>query len=157
MWSNLNMNYLNESMWHSTKGTLLEGLSSNKAKIVEMCLENQRAHLLKETAGGDVNSAGNIANFQKIVMPMIRRVIPGTIATEVVGVQPMSQPVGLAFSMRYVYKNDAVGSEAGSNITAGDEAFGNTSATAPYASKMRRFYSSGVNPSLVLKFVSTFK
>lgn len=141
------MNYLNESMWHSTKGTLLEGLSSSKAKIVEMCLENQRAHLLKETAGGDVNSAGNIANFQKIVMPMIRRVIPGTIATEVVGVQPMSQPVGLAFSMRYVYKNDAVGSEAGSNINAGDEAFGNTSATAPYASKMRRFYSSGVNPS----------
>jgi hypothetical protein len=134
--------------WQGTKETLLRGLAGNKAKIVEQCLENQLQYL-KETAGSDVTSAGNIGNFQKIVLPMIRRIIPGTIGTEIVGTQPLSGPVGLILSMRFSYKNAATTSEAasGGNIAVDDEAFGNTSASSPYAAKMRRFYSGGMSPS----------
>jgi hypothetical protein len=71
---------------------------------------------------------------------MIRRIIPSTIATEIVGVQPMTGPVGLVYSLRYKYNESmttAVTPE-GDIPNAGDptdfEAFGNLNA-------MRRFYS----------------
>jgi hypothetical protein len=73
---------------------------------------------------------------------MIRRIIPGTIASELVGVQPMTGPVGLVYSLRYSYKEsvtdtsgDAFGAQS---ITAGDEAFGNSPA-------LRAFYSGGAS------------
>jgi hypothetical protein len=135
--------------WQDTKQALLEGLDSRRRQIVDVALENQRRYL-NETADSAVTSAGNIGNFQKIVMPMIRRIIPGTIATEVVGVQPLTGPTGLIFSMRYVYKNAATvaaGESPAGDIAVNDEAFGNTSATAPFASRMRRFYAGGVTPS----------
>jgi hypothetical protein len=130
--------------WATTKATLLEGLDSRRAAIVSTVLDNQ-AKYLSETAGADVNSLGNIGSFQKLIMPMIRRIIPGTIATELVGVQPMTGPTGLVFSLRFVYKNAGTTAETanGGDISVNDEVFGNTSATAPYASKMRRFYSGG--------------
>lgn len=135
-------------VWESTKHALLEGLDDRRQKIVDTVLENQRKHLM-ETPAADVTSTGNIGNFQKIMMPMIRRIIPGTIATEIVGVQPLTGPTGLIFSLRYVYKNSAtvIASEApAGNIAVDDEAFGNTSNTPPFASKMRRFYAGGVTP-----------
>lgn len=133
--------------WQETKTVLLEGLDSRRAAIVSTVLDNQ-AKYLSETAGADVTSVGNVGSFQKIILPMIRRIIPGTIATEIVGVQPMTGPTGLVFSLRFTYKNTATTTEAGQggNIAVDDEAFGNTSATAPYASKMRRFYAGGVTP-----------
>lgn len=133
--------------WQDTKAALLEGLDPRKASIVSTCLDNQ-AKYLTETAGADANSTGAIGSFQKIILPMIRRIIPGTIATEIVGVQPMTGPTGLVFSLRFTYKNDATTTETpGGDINVNDEVFGNTSWTAPYASKMRRFYSGGVNPA----------
>lgn len=137
--------------WAETKSTLLEGLDQRRAKVVSQVLENQAQYMngmLRETAGADVTSTANIGGFQKIIMPMIRRIIPGTIANEVVGVQAMNGPTGLIYSMRFVYKNTAAASgESAGDISVNDEAFGNTSATMPYASKMRRFYSSGVTPA----------
>lgn len=142
------MNPLFEAQsWGETKQALLEGLDTRRAKFVSILLENQRQHLM-ETPAADVTSTGNIASVQKMIMPMIRRIIPGTIATEIVGVQPMTQPTGLVASMRFVYKNTAttIAGETAGNIAVDDEAFGNTSATAPFASKMRRFYAGGVTP-----------
>jgi hypothetical protein len=141
------MQFLKEAkVWGEAKSALLENLDPTKTRIVDLALENQRKYLL-ETAGADVVSTGNVANFQKIMMPMIRRIIPGTIGTEIVGVQPLTGPTGLIFSMRYVYKNAATTAETtAGDIAVDDEAFGNTSASAPYAGKMRRFYSGGVTP-----------
>ena len=133
--------------WQDTKQALLEGLDPRKASIVSTVLDNQAKYLI-ETAGADANSTGSIGSFQKIILPMVRRIIPGTIATEIVGVQPMTGPTGLVFSLRFTYKNAAGTTESpNGDINANDEAFGNTSWTAPYASKMRRFYSGGVNPA----------
>ena len=40
---------------------------------------------------------------------MIRRTFPELITNEIVGVQPMSGPVGLAFALRYRYENNSLG------------------------------------------------
>ena len=126
--------------WQETKETLLEGLSERKKAILAPVLENQKQHLA-ETAAAGTTAAGAIGNFQKIVIPMIRRIIPGTIATELVGVQPMSGPVGLVYSLRFLFNEAVAGTpdagelDAGFSVAPGDEVFGNNS-------KIRRFYSS---------------
>ena len=132
--------------WHAAKELLLEDLPESKKKILGPVLENQMQHL-QETAAAGVNTAGAIGNFQKIVIPMIRRIIPGTIATELVGVQPMSGPVGLVYSLRFLYADavtttalpGTINSGAADDIVAGDEVFGNNS-------KTKRFYSTSDAP-----------
>ena len=53
------------------------------------------------------------ARLPKILIPMIRRTFPELITNEIVGVQPMSGPVGLAFALRYKYEGEALGSTNG--------------------------------------------
>ena len=60
------------------------------------------------TPGADDYASGD-ARLPKILIPMIRRTFPELITNEIVGVQPMSGPVGLAFALRYRYENDALG------------------------------------------------
>jgi hypothetical protein len=52
------------------------------------------------------------ARLPKVLIPMIRRTFPELITNEIVGVQPMTGPVGLAFAMRYKYDSDALGYSA---------------------------------------------
>ncbi|MFW6001946.1 MAG: hypothetical protein ACOCQD_01245 [archaeon] len=56
--------------------------------------------------------------FHKIAIPMIRRTFPELIAHEVVGVQPLTGPVGLAFALRFVADQEydgETGTEVGHN------------------------------------------
>lgn len=41
--------------------------------------------------------------FQKVVLPMIRKVIPNAIMEDILSVQPMMEPSGLIFSLRPKY------------------------------------------------------
>ena len=130
---------LNHENWSETKSALLTGLTESQKEIVAPLLENQKNIMLSETAAAGAIQANDIANFRKTLLPMVRRIIPGTIATELVGVQPMSGPVGLAYTLRYTYGEDMTHNPANSvfggyDIAAGDEAFGN-------AKPIRQFYS----------------
>ncbi len=116
--------------WGQTKSALLTGLKPNKAEIVGKLLDTTKDHILRESAAGGSVGAADIANFRKTLLPMIRRVIPGTIGTDLVGVQPMAGPVSQVFTMRYVYEENmnidrARSQFGGFDIVAGDEAFGN--------------------------------
>lgn len=119
--------------WQEVKAALLEGLEPSKQAIVEPLLENEKEYLLQETAPAGSVEAHDIAGFRKILIPMIRRIIPGTIATEIVGVQPMQGPVGLVYTLRYKYAEDVAATSHPNPfglpgaITAGDEVFGNVS------------------------------
>ena len=42
--------------------------------------------------------------YAPVLLPMIRRLMPTVIAYDLVGVQPMTGPVGNVFTMRYVYR-----------------------------------------------------
>lgn len=90
--------------WSQTKEALLTELPEHKKAYMGRIMENTKA-VLTENAAAGVNAAGAIGNFQKIIIPMIRRIIPGTIATELVGIQPMSGPVSLAYSLRFLFSN----------------------------------------------------
>jgi hypothetical protein len=62
---------------------------------------------------GSVTSADRYATgdsrLPKVLIPMVRRTFPELITNEIVGVQPMSGPVGLAFALRYRYEADSLG------------------------------------------------
>lgn len=128
--------------WNETKAALLEGLSSSKQQIVDRVLENQKQYLLGEAAAAGTTAAHDIAGFRKILIPMIRRIIPGTIATELVGVQPMTGPVGLVYTLRYRYAETVSATQSNNPfnlpglISAGSEVFGNSS-------PVRQWYSGG--------------
>jgi hypothetical protein len=113
--------------------------SSDNVKAIEndhsrlntaILLENQENWCLRENnaagAGGVFGNAASMghggamtpasdfyatgdARLPKILIPMIRRTFPELITNEIVGVQPMSGPVGLAFAMRYKYEPDSLG------------------------------------------------
>jgi hypothetical protein len=117
--------------WQETKSALLEGLDKRKQALVAPVLEQQKKYMTEAVASG--TAAGDIGNFQKIIIPMIRRIIPGTIASEIVGVQPMSGPVGLVYSLRFKFAE----SNVTAGITAADEAFGTNG-------KMKHYYSGGI-------------
>lgn len=59
-------------------------------------------------ASNDSYATGD-SRLPKILIPMIRRTFPELISNEIVGVQPMSGPVGLAFALRYKYDNIGLG------------------------------------------------
>jgi hypothetical protein len=61
--------------------------------------------------GGSDFYAGGDARLPKVLIPMIRRTFPELITNEIVGVQPMSGPVGLAFALRYKYDNTSLGGD----------------------------------------------
>ena len=58
---------------------------------------------------GDRYATGD-SRLPKILIPMVRRTFPELITNEIVGVQPMSGPVGLAFALRYRYEATSLGS-----------------------------------------------
>jgi len=113
------MSELLESRWQDTKTALLEGLQGNKKSVMAATLENTRKYL-SETATAGATSAGNVATLNRVILPVIRRVMPTVIANELVGVQPMTGPVGQIHTLRVRY-SDTV--NAGANgATAGEEA-----------------------------------
>lgn len=119
--------------WQETKEALLEGLTGSKKTIVATLMENQKK--LMETAPANAVVSADVATFQKIMIPMIRRIIPGTIGGELVGVQPMTGPTGLIYSLRFAFAEPTDAPGTLHDITPGDEAF-------IYNGKMKRFYSS---------------
>ena len=96
------MSELLESRWQETKGALLEGLRGNKKSVMDTTLENTRKYLA-ETATAGATSAGNVATLNRVILPVIRRVMPTVIANELVGVQPMTGTVGQIHTLRVRY------------------------------------------------------
>jgi hypothetical protein len=64
------------------------------------------------TQGTDTYATGDF-RLPKILIPMIRRTFPELITNEIVGVQPMAGPVGLAFALRYRYTGETLGTNDG--------------------------------------------
>ena len=126
---------------------VLDYSSDNVAAITDdhsrlntaILLENQETWCLKENsyAGGALGGSSTFGQLggqssptgdhyatgdqrlPKILIPMIRRTFPELITNEIVGVQPMSGPVGLAFAMRYKYENDTLGTGIDGKATGG--------------------------------------
>jgi hypothetical protein len=106
--------------WSETKIALTDGLTGTKKKVMETTLENTKNYLA-EAASSGATQAGNVATLNKVILPVIRRVMPTVIANEIVGVQPMTGPVGQIHTLRVRYA-EAFNSASGVDTAAGDEA-----------------------------------
>jgi len=111
-----------ESRWGETKEALLEGLQGSKRTSMAVILENTR-RMLAENASGGATQAGNVATLNRVILPVIRRVMPTVIANEIIGVQPMTGPVAQIHTLRVRYADSVNdGSGYATSTTAGDEA-----------------------------------
>src|SRR6056300_1047377 len=122
------MSQLLESRWSETKDALLEGLQGNKRSVMATTLENTRKYL-SESATAGATSAGNVAILNRVILPVIRRVMPTVIANELVGVQPMTGPVGQIHTLRVRYAS----TDSGAGVTAGEEALSPFKIAAAYS------------------------
>ena len=109
------MSELLNGRWAETKEALLEGLQGTKKSVMGVTLENTRKYLMESPTAG-ATSAGNVATLNRVILPVIRRVMPTVIANELVGVQPMTGPVGQIHTLRVRYADN------GTNVLAGEEA-----------------------------------
>lgn len=131
-------------------------------RTTAMLLENQEKWCMESNNSSGIFGAtqaggpGTIPNsdgyatgdsrLPKILIPMIRRTFPELLSNELVGVQPMGGPVGLAFALRYAYQSDTLSDGAIDGKNAGGGAGGlgqrlgysgtNGISATPYASEM---------------------
>src|SRR5210317_1000813 len=110
-----------ESKWGETKQALTEGLAGNKKKTMDVVLENTKRYLAEQSTAG-ATSAGNVATLNRVILPVIRRVMPTVIANEIVGVQPMTGPVSQIHTLRVRYSDTQDATGTANDVTAGDEA-----------------------------------
>jgi hypothetical protein len=117
----------------------IKAIGSDQTRLnTAILLENQEQYCIQEANNSGVFGGGQQAGFTpsspnskdsyaagdarlpKILIPMIRRTFPELISNDIVGVQPMSGPVGLAFALRYAYQSQNLGNGIdGSNATTG--------------------------------------
>ena len=111
----------NASAWGKVKRGLVSDIkSASKKRITETVLENARRHVLNEHATLGATQASNVAIINKVMMPLIKRVMPTVMAHELVGVQPLTGPSGLITTMRVRYATTSPYTADG--IIAGQEA-----------------------------------
>lgn len=88
-----------ETRWNKTG--LLEGIDDRFVRqTTAVLLENQR--LMNETA----TDTGDIAQFKRISIPLVRRIYPQLIANKIVSVQPLLGPTGLVYYLRFRYSSN---------------------------------------------------
>ena len=80
--------------------------------------EAQQSNMLTEAAPG--NSTSSAANWNPVLISLVRRALPNMMAYDVCGVQPMTGPTGLIFAMKSRY---------GTGSTSNDEALYNEANT----------------------------
>ena len=120
------MSQLLNERWSETKEALLEGLQGNRKASMNVCLENTRRYLAEAATAG-ATSAGNVATLNRVILPVIRRVMPTVIANEIIGVQPMTGPVGQIHTLRVRY------ADSGDGVVAGEEALSPFKIAAAYS------------------------
>jgi hypothetical protein len=128
------MEFLNEQQLESKWGDVLDESSSgaikdsHRRRVTAVVMENTERALqsqresLNETVPG--SSTANVANYDPVLIGLIRRAMPKLIAFDLIGVQPMTMPTGLVFALRSRYTNstgaEALFNEADALFSAGD-------------------------------------
>ena len=89
------------------KDILDEGKKIKSPKVMKataLMLENEKNYLKESGNYSEVGRGTPYAtsgDFHNIAVPMVRRTFPELLAHDLVGVQPMTGPVGLAFALRF--------------------------------------------------------
>jgi len=88
---------------------------AHRRMVTAVLLENQEKSINEEReflSEAPTNSTGSgVANFDPVLISLIRRAMPNLVAYDLAGVQPMNGPTGLIFAMRSRFTNQS-GAEA---------------------------------------------
>ena len=102
----------------------------HRRAVTAAILENQERAFSEEAAQGQFmteaapsNSTASAANWNPVLIALVRRAMPNLMAYDMCGVQPMSGPTGLIFAMKSNYKTTRAGA------TSGNEALFNEAVT----------------------------
>ena len=80
---------------------------SYKRAVTTVILENQEKSIAEDSKflneAAPTNNTGGTANWNPIMISLVRRSMPNLIAYDIAGVQPMTGPTGLIFAMRSRY------------------------------------------------------
>ena len=127
---------------------------SYRRAVTATILENQERAMKEDAAflseASPTNSTGSaIANWDPILISLVRRAMPNLIAYDIAGVQPMTGPTGLIFAMRSRYTsqtgNEALFDEADTDFSSRNAA-GDSSAGADGTSTTEH---RGTNPGIL--------
>jgi hypothetical protein len=133
---------------------------SYRRAVTATILENQEramkedASFLNEAA--PTNSTGSaVANWDPILISLVRRAMPNLIAYDIAGVQPMTGPTGLIFAMRSRYTsqtgNEALFDEADTDFSSRNAAGDSSSDAGTSGATEQR----GTNPAVLNDSVPT--
>ena len=90
----------------------------HRKQVTAAILENQEVAMREEAMQGTfgalnedapANATSAAANFNPVLISLVRRAMPNLMAYDVCGVQPMTGPTGLIFAMKSRYKTAAHG------------------------------------------------
>jgi len=83
-----------------------------------MIAEGSQSQFMTETAA---NATGaNVANWNPVLISLVRRAMPNLMAYDICGVQPMTGPTGLIFAMKSKYKKTKGGATDGNEALFGE-------------------------------------
>ena len=103
----------------------------HRKQVTAAILENQEVAMREEAAQGTfgalnedapANNTSAAANFNPVLISLVRRAMPNLMAYDVCGVQPMTGPTGLIFAMKSRYKTNAHGAASDSEEALFNEA-----------------------------------
>ena len=127
---------------------------SYRRAVTATILENQERAMKEDaqfmTEASPTNATGSsVANWDPILISLVRRAMPNLIAYDIAGVQPMTGPTGLIFAMRSRYTsqtgNEALFDEADTDFSSRNAA-GDSSAGADGSSNTEH---RGTNPGVL--------
>ncbi len=101
---------------------------SHRKAVTAQILENQERAFAEQRAQGGMlmetptNVAGAAANWDPVLIALVRRAMPNLMAYDIAGVQPMTGPTGLIFAMKSQYKTTKAGVSVNDEALAINEA-----------------------------------
>ena len=125
---------------------------SYRRAVTTLILENQEKAMSEDREflgeAAPNNATANVANWDPILISLVRRAMPSLIAYDVCGVQPMTGPTGLIFSMKAKYTSNAGGealfNEANTGFSGQAQAVNGTQTSTQTGSDVVKNISAGV-------------
>jgi hypothetical protein len=101
---------------------------NHRKAVTAAILENQEIALREEQtmneAAPSMNTGSGVANWNPVLIALVRRAMPNLMAYDICGVQPMSGPTGLIFAMKSKYRTTKAGVSDGAEALFDEAAVG---------------------------------
>lgn len=96
-----------------TESAKCKALREKDKPVFERLVKNLDTYLKETSLSGDQ------ARIGQMLIPVYRRAFAHLIGKDIVGVQPLSQPTGYAFALRYSYEGNKRQTDAGGRVVGG--------------------------------------